>query len=52
MWAGIHDNNSTKDLLSKAMKIIVKESDNRRNKGFSENNGAGLTLKEIAAILS
>lgn len=48
----IQDQNAAKDLLSKAMKIIVEESKDVRNKGFSEDNGAGLTLEEIAAILA
>ena len=48
----IQDEKTAKDLLSKAMKTIVEESKDVRNKGFSEDNGAGLTLEEIAAILS
>src|SRR5436305_13191685 len=48
----IQDEKMAKDYLSKAMKIIVEESKDVRKNGFSENNGAGLTLDEIAAILS
>ena len=48
----IQENNTAKDFLSKAMKIIVEESNDVRDKGFSEDNGTGLTLDEIAAILS
>ena len=48
----IQDEKTAKDFLSKAMKIIVEESKDVRNNGFSEDNGAGLTLEEIAAILS
>ena len=48
----IQDEKMAKDFLSKAMKIVVEESKDVRNNGFSEDNGAGLTLEEIAAILS
>jgi hypothetical protein len=48
----IQDEKTAKDFLSKAMKIIVEESNDVRNKGFSEDNGAGLTFEEIASILA
>jgi hypothetical protein len=48
----IQDEKTAKDFLSKAMKIIVEESNDVRKKGFSEDNGAGLTFEEIASILA
>jgi hypothetical protein len=48
----IQDEKTAKVFLSKAMKIVVEETEDVRNKGFSEDNGAGLTLEEIAAILA
>lgn len=48
----LQDEKAAKDFLSKAMKIIVEETKEVRNKGFSEDNGAGLTYEEIATILA
>jgi hypothetical protein len=48
----IQDEKTAKDFLSKAMKIIVEESNDVRKNGFSEDNGAGLTFEEIASILA
>ena len=48
----IQDPNAAKEFLSKAMKLLVGESNDARKNGFSEDNGAGLTMQEIASILS
>jgi hypothetical protein len=48
----LQDGKAAKDFLSKAMKIIVEETKDVQNNGFSENNGAGLTYEEMATILA
>jgi hypothetical protein len=48
----MQDEKTAKGFLSKAMKIIVEETKDVREKGFSEDNGAGLTFEEIATILA
>lgn len=48
----MQDEKAAKDLLSKAMKIVVEETSDVRTNGFSEANGAGLTYEEIATILA
>ena len=47
----IQDANSARKLLSETMGLLFSESNNPQTKGFSEDNGAGLTLDEIAAML-
>lgn len=48
----IQDNKMAKGLLSQAMKILVEESKDAKNRGFQEDNGVGLSMDEIAAILA
>lgn len=48
----IQDPQQAKAMLSQAMKLLVEESKEARTKGFQEDNGAGLTMDEIAAILA
>ena len=42
---------ATRDTLSSAMQILVSETPDAQRSGFSVENGAGLDLDEIAAIL-
>ena len=48
----IQDPKAAKDLLSRSMKLLVEESQDAKNKGFTAENGAGLSLDEIASILA
>ncbi len=48
----IQDPKQAKEFMSQAMKLLVEESKDARNRGFTESNGAGLSMDEIAAILA
>lgn len=41
-----------KTILSDAVGLLVKETQDPQTQGFSENNAAGLSLEEIASMLS
>lgn len=48
----VQDMNAAKDTLSEAVGMLVKETKDPANNGFSEDNSAGLPLDEIASMLS
>jgi len=54
MWESeyMQDSNMAKQTLSDAVGLIVKETKDPQLNGFTEDNNAGLTTGEIAAILS
>ncbi|EHY59886.1 hypothetical protein HRR83_009304 [Exophiala dermatitidis] len=48
----IQDRASAKQTLSDAVGLVVKETKDPQTNGFTDDNGAGLTTGEIAAMLS
>ena len=48
----IQDPASAKKTLSEAVGLLVQHTQDPQTKGFSEDNAAGLSLEEIAAMLS
>lgn len=48
----IQDTTAAKETLSEAVGLLVKETKDPATNGFSEENGAGLQLEEIASLLS
>ncbi|EXJ91404.1 hypothetical protein A1O1_04516 [Capronia coronata CBS 617.96] len=48
----IQDRTMAKQTLSDAVALVVKETKDPQLKGFTDDNGAGLTTGEIAAMLS
>ncbi|KAK5079272.1 hypothetical protein LTR64_002306 [Lithohypha guttulata] len=54
LYEGEYMRNTTKakEVLSDAIGLLVKETQNPQTKGFSEDNAAGLPLDEIASMLS
>jgi len=48
----VQDTTTAKQVLSDAVGLLVKESQDPQTKGFSEDNAAGLPMEEIASMLS
>ena len=48
----MQDATSSKQVMSGAIELLVRETKDPQTNGFSENNAAGLSLAEIAAMLS
>lgn len=48
----IQDSASAKKTLSEAVGLLVQHTQDPQTKGFNEDNAAGLSLEEIAAMLS